>query len=78
MINIKIEQKVNYKEILNDINILLNKNVIIEKIVNCEYFTENDFQIMNKKEASKLPFIINLFNYINILNSIYVYANKDI
>ena len=78
MINIKIEQKVNYKEILNDINILLNKNVTTEKIVNCEYFTENDFQIMNKKEASKLPFIINLFNYINILNSIYVYANKDI
>ena len=74
----KIMKKINFEEIIKDIKKLLNKKVIIKKIVDYEFITEEDFQIMNKKESSKLPFIINLQNYIIILNSILFYVEKDV
>ena len=72
-----ILQKKIFEDIVNDINNLLNSKVIIEKIVPSGYFKENDFQIMNIKEQSKLPFIINLYNFINILNYLLEYSNND-
>ena len=78
LINMKINLKKDCDEIISDINLLLSKKVIIEKIVDYEYFTCNDFQIMNNKETEKLPFIINLFNYINILNCLFLYSSENI
>ena len=72
-----ILQKKIFEDIVNDINNLLNSKVIIEKIVPSGYFKENDFQIMNIKEQSKIPFIINLYNFINILNYLLEYSNND-
>ena len=72
-----IYQKMSFEDIVNDINNLLNSKVIIENIVPSGYFTENDFQIMNRKEPTKLPFIINLSNFINILNYLLEYSNND-
>ena len=72
-----ILQKKSFEDIVNDINNLINSKVIIENIVPSGYFTENDFQIMNRKEPTKLPFIINLSNFINILNYLLEYSNND-
>jgi len=74
----KILERKNIKEIIENIKQLINNQILIKKIVKKEYFVPTDFQIMEGKEASKLPFIINLNNYINILNCIFVYANNDI
>ena len=73
----KIKTTKHYYEIIKDINTLLINQPIINKIVEMEYFTEDDFQIMNKKNSEKFPFIINLKNYINILNAIYFCTEKD-
>ena len=73
----KIMKKTNFEEILKDIRTLLNKKVIIKKIVDYEFFCDNDFQIMNEIKISKIPFIINLQNYIIIVNSIMLYVEKD-
>ena len=62
----KIKTTKHYYEIIKDINTLLINQPIINKIVEMEYFTEDDFQIMNKKNSEKFPFIINLKNYITI------------
>lgn len=76
-IKLKKEQKKSYEEILSDISLLFSKKVIIEKIVYFDYFSQSDFQILNNIETSKLPFVINLNNYINILNCLLFYADKD-
>ena len=73
----KIKTTKNYDEIIKDINNLLINQPIIKKIVEMEYFTEDDFQIMNEKNADKFPFIINLKNYLNILNAIYYCVEKN-
>ena len=78
IINSKIEQNYDYNEILSDINLLLSKKAKIEKIVKTEFFIPEDFQILNNKEASKLPFIINIMNYINILNCVFEISKNDI
>ena len=76
-IKLKKEQKKSYEEILSDISLLFSKKVIIEKIIYFDYFSQSDFQILNNIETSKLPFVINLNNYINILNCLLFYADKD-
>lgn len=73
----KIMKKTDFEEILKDIRTLLIKKVIIKKIVDYEFFCKEDFQIMNERKISKLPFIFNLQNYIIILNSIMFYVEKD-
>lgn len=50
----------------------------IEKIVKNDYFIVDEFQILNQMDNTKLPFIINIMNYINIINCIHVITNNDI
>ena len=55
----KIKSKENIDEIIEDLKNILNNEPIIKKIVQQEYFTEEDFQIMTEKKPSKFPFIVN-------------------
>ena len=74
----KIKSKRNIDEIIEDLKNILNNEPIIKKIVQQEYFSEEDFQIMTEKKPSKFPFIVNLKNYINILNAIYFGVEKNL
>ena len=53
----------NYEKYIEEVKMLLNNEVIIKKIVDFEFFTKEDFQINKDKLPSKLPFIINIYNY---------------
>ena len=77
MIEKEIEEKNRLDKIIDDIKILMNNQVIIKKIVDFEFFIEEDFQILKKKKAHLLPFIINLQNYIKILNAILFYVENE-
>jgi hypothetical protein len=68
----------NYEKYIEEVKMLLNNEVIIKKIVDFEFFTKEDFQIYKDKLPSKLPFIINIYNYINILNAFLFYSENDI
>ena len=68
----------NYEKFIEEIKMLLNNEVIIKKIVDFDFFTKDDFQILQNKLPSKLPFIINILNYINILNACLFYSENDI
>ena len=68
----------NYEKYIEEVKMLLNNEVIIKKIVDFEFFTKEDFQINKDKLPSKLPFIINIYNYINILNAFLFYSENDI
>ena len=68
----------NYEKFIEEIKMLLINEVIIKKIVDFDFFTKDDFQILQNKLPSKLPFIINILNYINILNACLFYSENNI
>ena len=77
----KIKQKLlrkeyNSKELIKDINILVDQSAIISKFDD-KYIVKPDFfEIFDSTDEDKFLFIINLLNYINIINGVWYYSNE--
>ena len=64
-------------ELIKDLNDLLDKNPYIEKFNDHEFIKTNDFDIFDKLSKTKIYFNLNLLNFINIINAISYFTQKD-
>ena len=70
----------NYKpeELIKDMKILINKKPFIQQFNASSFIDTKSFNIFNKLDAMKIHLYLNLLNFINIINAISNFCEKDI
>ena len=64
------------EELVNDMKLLINRNAFIKEFKKHPFLDKNSFEIFGNQSASKIIFILNLINYMNIINAISYYTSK--
>ena len=74
-IKIKLEKK-QYKteELIKDMDLILNQSPIISKFTNTSFLEQSSFEIRDDINENNFLLIVNLLNYINVINAIWSYV----
>ena len=74
-IKIKIEKK-QYKteELIKDMDLILNQSPIISKFSSTSFLEQSSFEIRDDVNENNFLLIVNLLNYINVINAIWTYV----
>ena len=74
-IKIKLEKK-QYKieELIKDMDLILNQSPIISKFSSTSFLEQSSFEIRDDVNENNFLLIVNLLNYINVINVIWSYA----
>ena len=78
-IQTKLNNITEYKQedLIKDLNALINKNAFIQKFNEYSFINQDSFQIFEELQADKIFLNLNLTNYINIINVVSYFANKN-
>ena len=64
------------EELVKDMKLLINRNAFIKEFNEHSFLNKNSFEIFSKQSASRIIFILNLINYMNVINAISYYTRK--
>ena len=64
------------EELVKDMKLLINRNAFIKEFNEHSFLDKNSFEIFSKQSASRIIFILNLINYMNVINAISYYTRK--
>ena len=78
-IQTKLNNITEYKQedLIKDLNALINKNAFIQKFNEHSFINQDSFQIFEDLQADKIFLNLNLTNYINIINVVSYFGNKN-
>ena len=78
-IQTKLNDSNKYKQedLIKDLNDLINKNAFIHKFNDHSFINKDAFEIFDELEADKIYLILNLTNYINIINVVSYFTENN-